>query len=273
MTRLNRNALGTVAMAALLAIGMAPGAKAGTISGWNFDLSNAGSGTFTGLGTATNVKLLDLAGGTATILQTLSGGSPVNQPFTETGTVAITDYLKVGALLPTGLPLGNATDAFFTFNLSGKVVGAGENVFFTGGSATLYLENDADLNPATGTVQKLAVFDLIPGASGTSLGGNNIPSGSLQLAFKEDPASPVTDLFSKGAQTLDGFAFELVNVQPVLDTDISPNPSITGNTETIVVTDEGQLKLAVPEPGSMLILGSALLGFGFVSRKRRKNQA
>lgn len=262
--------------AALMA---SPNANATVITGWNFDLSAAGSGTFTGLGTATNVKLLDLSSGSATIIQNLAGGSAFGQSFTETGVIQIAGYNQ-----PTGgqidLPLGTAHDAFFQYSLSGFVDGTG-GVHFSGGTANLYLESDNDLNPGTGTVQHLALFNAQAGTGGTALvSAGGIPSGTFQVNFKEDPTSPVSGLFVYNGSPIDSLALELANIQPTLDPTVSPNPDTSGvdpktgnGPETVVVTEQGQLLLAVPEPASMAIFGAGLFGFGILSRRRAKKQA
>lgn len=278
MQRLTKFLLAGAAItgAALMA---SPNANATVITGWDFDLSAAGSGTFSGLGTATGVKQLNFDSGSATILQSVSGGSALGQSFTETGVIKIVSYTpQVGASNP--LPLGTAADAFFQYSLSGFVDGTG-GLHFTGGTADLYLESDNDLNPATGTSQHLALFNVQPGTGGTALvSAGGIPSGTIALNFKEDPSSPVTGLFVYNGNPIDDLALELANIQPVLDPTVNPNPNTSGidpktgnGTEVVTVTEEGQLLLSVPEPASMAIFGAGLFGFGILSRRRAKKQA
>ena len=109
-----------------------PGANAGIITnGFDFNLSHTAGG-----GVATNVKLLDLGAGSATIVQNVVGGSIFNQTFVETGVIQVTGYVKVGGGAQVALPIAAGTTVYFSYTLNGKVTpGSGSNgdVTFSGG--------------------------------------------------------------------------------------------------------------------------------------------
>lgn len=294
----------TLRLAALSAVvGLAITApKAGATSTFDFNLGNVGAGTYSGTSNVPGVQLLNLAGGFSTVVDHLNGGTPNTvggTTFTETGVIGVVGYQDAtgsGAL--TGGPLtynnagglGTASNLYLGYVLTGAVTVGGQ-LLFTTGSATLFLTNSSAVNANTdnvvvpGTTEAIETFNLVPGTSGLvnlALGG--IPTGAVSLNFRV--ANDITPgLFSIGGSSVDGFALDLANIIPSLNTNTPINPlcgpsgtapngvgscQSADTTERLFFTEQGQLLIEVPEPGTLMLFSGGLFGLRLIARKRRK---
>jgi len=300
-----------VAGAALgTAVGLSSPASADVVDGWDFNLAN-GNGlpgnTFTGASDIDSLTQLTLGGGDSVIDQTFVNGV-ASGAFTETGVVQIlstvntssaTNFLTTGPLTGNIGGLGSAEGLYFSFSFSGTVGPGGTLTFNPGGTANLELSSSTTVNPLNptvpGTTFTLATFNNVPGTGGTGLiSAGGIPSGTIQLNFAMNTAlSPISQLFTLNGKDLDSLALEFTNIQPVLagsgtpnevcDNSTSPptcvvNPDVSGldangnGTGQIFVTDQGQVQLSVPEPGTLAIFGAGLGILGLLSWRRNRSQ-
>lgn len=271
--------------AAAIALAMASNAHADAVlNNWVF---NPTGGGFAG-GQVVN-EYLDV-NGSGFINLTPGAGSTFS--FTEHAAFNLAQADSNGQLFPVNYPGGNIT-ATFVANGTGNFSGAFQ---FTGGTIRLY-QNPVNSQFATtngtygadlGTM--IAEFDVLPGGGGlVDASGNPVSNGQVTVFAKAAVGGLTPGYFFRGtgedlsAESILSFAFTNANTigQPTANQVselacewagyCSPDNADNVPGQHLYVGSNGQLKLAeVPEPGSLALLGIAILGAGVASRKRKQ---
>ena len=273
-------------------------AGAAPINAWRLNLSltnglvlSDGS-TVSGATDATNVDHL-LISGSSTIAQTVTGGNALGNPFSETGALQFLTNIRESPQGPQSLNFGTAAggtllapapvDAFLQFvGLTGTLNGDGSITFNPGsGTVSLFIENDDDTNPLTGGVLKLATYQILAPSGGSNLNffGGTAANATVDVTAKITSVLPgLEGLFADNLNVpLTTVALHLVNTDSLLDPNFSPNPdnsgiNTAGNGVSIIhVQNAGQYNLALPEPGTLLLLGIGLAGLGFGASRQKKS--
>ena len=276
------NAFKKLICASAVALSMAGAANAGPVlNNWVF---NPTGGGFAG-GQVIN-EYLDV-NGNAFIRLTDTGNNNFN--FTETAVFNITQADSNGKLFPVTYAGGNIT-ATFTAEGTGTFGGA---FSFTGGTIRMYQNQTNGQYGSTaghygadlGNV--IAEFNVLAGGGGT-VDASGSPVNNGQVSVLAEAAVGGLDagyFFRKNGKDLSteaimAFAFTNANtvgqVTPNMVSEIACEyagycaaDAGTNTGSHFFVSNNGQFKLnEVPEPGSLALFGIAMLGAGFVSRKR-----
>jgi hypothetical protein len=271
----------TVALATVVGAGTANAVS--VLDDWNLNLgivngTAVGATVFNGLANATDIDHTNVVG-FATIQQTVVGGSALNQPFAESGLLQFATYTKEGAALSTNFNIGNAGGLYLSFTgLTGTLNGDSTITFNTpSGAIGLFLDSDGDGNPLTGDVLTLATYEIIAPSGGSDLNffGGTAANATVDVTLRQ--LTGIDGLFTdtSGNDLELPFVLHLVNVDSLLDPNFNPNPDNSGviggnGTSIIHVQNNGQYNLAVPEPGTLGLLGGGLLFMGWFWRRQKR---
>ncbi len=262
---------------------MSSAAQSAVLTNWYLDADGAG-----GAGSATNIiSFLDIVGG-AYITLTPTGGLSF-------------DFEEWGAVRSTSHDFGLSYSGDQTAELAALFDATGSGTFggsasFTGGTLHLYSIPLGQWGTTTGTFgvdgTPIATFEITGGGLQVNPDGTPIANGQVELVaraismesgyffFDAGLTQDMADLVNDPNGLLFGFATVNANQIPTdqLNTtfadevfDYSGLPGTWVNDPaagSFFVSNNGQFRLAVPEPGTVALIGIGLLGLG-VARRRK----
>jgi len=275
-----------LACAAALAMSMGAAHAGPVLTDWVFNPNGGGYEDGQGIGEHLDVN------GNAFIRLTPTGGTGFS--FTENAVFNISQADSNGQLFPLNYEGGNIS-AVFEASGTGNFSG---NFSFSGGTIRMYQNpTDGQYGGTEGVYganlgNLIATFDVMAGGGGeVDANGSPITNGEVSVFARANAGSLAEGYFFRGngedlaLESILAFAFTNANTigepDSLLVDEVAcqyagfTGPGCNGTPyanapgEYLFVSSNGQLKLGeVPEPGSLALFGIAMLGVGFVSRKR-----
>ncbi len=259
---IKKSLISAAVAASLFALSSAASANPTPLSNWYIDTDGAG-----GNAPVLVLDYLDLVG-TAFVENTFTSGTAFN--FNEAG-------LFNAATADGSTPLNPSLSATFIGTGSGTTGGA--LTFATGGTLKVF-------SGAT----DIADFTLLSG-SANLFANSTLPNGTVSLIFKATAMdagyffnSAMQDLaasvLSPTGLVLGMATTNVINLNSAVSTPLinaynagfgTSLVSATGDGfNTLKLSNNGQFQMAVPEPSMLSLLGLALVGVGFTTRRKSK---
>lgn len=283
------NFLKNLGCAAAVSLAIAGTASAGPVlNDWVFNPNGGGFAA----GQTVN-EYLDVNGNAFIQIAPTTGN---NFSFREHAVFNIVQADSNGSLFPVNYAGGNITatfEAFGTGTFSGGFTFAGGTIrVFQNPTNGQYGSTQGFYGANLGN--EIATFTVLPGGGGqVDASGNPISNGQVSVFAKAEKGAldagyffnangkdlsedallsfAFTNANTVGAPTsrlIDEVACQFAGYSPACGASTLPNDPLAPR---FFVSNNGQFKLAeVPEPGSLALFGIAMLGAGFVSRKRAK---
>jgi hypothetical protein len=196
--------------------------------------------------------------------------------FAETGTVVGIGFkLGGGVLVPVVTGLGIDYELFATYTLFGAVGLVGPNIVapFVTASATIFYDESVDGVLSVGSIA-IGSLAIPPGAGDCTLtGASSFADGACELTGGFSAvAGGGTGIWSVGGVNLASIPAAMnldINIDSVgPPAAVAALPGITAGGVTMFTADhDGSARILVPEPGTLALLGAALLGI--VGLRRR----
>jgi hypothetical protein len=181
------------------------------------------------------------------------------------------------AIFVAGQTIANADPV--TFSTTGSFNGGGSSITFTGGSGSLTINfTGVNSNVNTPTFASLGEFQTIVEGGGATItdgttftlnitqtvpsAGSGFLAGTISGTISQNQSSGLVT-FSVSSATINGVTYSLTN---------NPLPLVPPSTNNGVTSVQAQIT-SVPEPATMILLGTGLAGVAASIRKRRKGGA